>query len=334
MYVNKIQRLHYIDIAKGILILLLLVSHLGIALKWCDIDDTNPNFLPWHYPQPLFTCFFMQCFFIISGYCSNFTVEGKTFVSKLARQLIIPWLFFELVRVVFFYSQGQITQLFPSPTFTTLWFLNALIFSKIICYTIYRLSKSTLVTIGIAFLLLVIGVTINQFDGGGNSFNPLCYKQSLIDTFFVAFGFLLKKYYAFDSKYLKYAGIIFIVIMIGRFLHVWSPPGQDANIGVGIIEIPFFLITSISGSLMFIYICQKIAKNHFFEFYGRNSLTVYGLHMWPYMIIIPIVNNFITPTSQLNALIFLFTIYSIEILFLFIFIRILNLKYIRILIGK
>lgn len=118
------ERVHYLDVAKGILILLLLMSHFSIALKWIGVDAANPYFIPWYYPQPLFIVFFMQCFFIISGYCSNFDVDTATFFRKLLRQLIIPWLFFETCRVVYFTVQGKgptcflhhITQLFGFST--------------------------------------------------------------------------------------------------------------------------------------------------------------------------------------------------------------------------
>lgn len=167
------ERLHYIDVAKGILILLLLISHLGIALKWCGIDDANPNFLPWQYPQPIFTCFIMQGFFIISGYCSNFDVNIPVFVKKLFRQLIIPWLFFELVRVCFFAAKGEAVPFFPDNTYTSLWFLNALAAAKTICYIIHRYIKSEYAVFFIPLALLVIGVGIHQFIGGGAIFWPI-----------------------------------------------------------------------------------------------------------------------------------------------------------------
>lgn len=331
MNVNKTQRLHYLDIAKGILILLLLVSHLGIALKWCGIDDTNPNFLPWQYPQPIFTCFIMQGFFIISGYCSNFDVGIPLFVKKLLRQLIIPWLFFELVRVCFFAAKGEAVPFFPDNSYTSLWFLNALATAKIICYVIHRYIKSEYAVFAIPLSLLLIGVGINQFIDGGNF---LAYKQSLIDSFFVAVGFLLKKHQNIFDYLIKYSGILFLLIIFGRFLHLYELPGQDAIIGVTLQTTPLFLLTSLSGSLGLIFLCKLINHSRLIEFFGRNSLVIYGIHMWPYTIIITILAPYFNLSYRLLALSFLVCIYLSELLILSIAIKALNIKGIRFFIGK
>lgn len=85
------NRLHYIDIAKGILILCLLVSHFGIALEKNNVG--TQFFAPILYFVPMFSVFFMQCFFIITGYCSNLNISGKSYFEKLSRQLIVPYVF-------------------------------------------------------------------------------------------------------------------------------------------------------------------------------------------------------------------------------------------------
>ena len=60
------ERIHYLDITKGVLILCLMLSHfnsatqrLGVEYEWFKIIN---------YWTPFFACFFMQCFFFISGY--------------------------------------------------------------------------------------------------------------------------------------------------------------------------------------------------------------------------------------------------------------------------
>lgn len=55
------ERIHWIDIAKGILILLLLIHHFRTALESNDIDISfYPFMTAWTI---LFTTFFMQAFF-------------------------------------------------------------------------------------------------------------------------------------------------------------------------------------------------------------------------------------------------------------------------------
>ncbi len=58
---NKdIKRIYYFDIAKGILILLLMFSHFGSATRRIGVEnDYFGLILRW---QPYYACFFMQCF--------------------------------------------------------------------------------------------------------------------------------------------------------------------------------------------------------------------------------------------------------------------------------
>lgn len=56
-------RLYYLDIAKGILILLLLVSHFGIVVRESGVDVQGSYFAGIYFFHPLFTTFFMQSFF-------------------------------------------------------------------------------------------------------------------------------------------------------------------------------------------------------------------------------------------------------------------------------
>ena len=64
------ERIHYLDAAKGILILLLLLHHFQSATRDFTMLNTYFElFTSWH---SVFTVFFMQCFFIISGYCTGF----------------------------------------------------------------------------------------------------------------------------------------------------------------------------------------------------------------------------------------------------------------------
>ena len=325
------ERTHYLDVAKGILILLLVMSHFSIALKWANINAGNPYFTAWYYPQPLFQVFFMQCFFIVSGLCSNFDVAPIVYIKKLWKQLLIPWLFFELVRVAYFASQGQFVRVFPGNEYTSLWFLNALFFAKIICWLIHRFFKSIITMLTVTLVLLAFGVFLNEFSFGQNI---LYYRQGLIGSFFVASGYFLKKHQKTYDALLKYSIFIFTAIVSLRFLHICNLPIQDANIGVQLSTTPLFLLTSLTGSFAFLWLCRIFNCNKFFEYFGRNSLIIYGLHIWPYVIIIGITSHLIGFSSQWQALIFIFTSYICEVFIMPIAIEILNTRYLRFLIGK
>lgn len=73
------ERLHWVDVAKGLLIILLLVHHFSSATRRTGISSDQFWFVTcW---QIIYTCFFMQAFFFLSGYCSNFSHPVKLFFT-------------------------------------------------------------------------------------------------------------------------------------------------------------------------------------------------------------------------------------------------------------
>ncbi len=325
------ERLHYFDVAKGILILLMVMSHFAIALNHAGVDASNAFFLPWYYLQPLYIVFFMQCFLIISGFFSKFDLEARLFFKKLVKQLLIPWVFFEIIRVLFFALKGESENLFPAKEYSTLWFINALLFAKIICWFINQVTKSKYIMLVLTFILLLIGVILNQYSIGDNI---LYYKHGLMSSFFVALGYFLNKKLNLYETLLKYSGILFIIIIAGRFLHYYNLPVQDATIDVTLSTVFVFIITSLSGSLGFLFLCKKIANNRFFEYFGRNSLIIYGLHMLPFVVIIGLANKCIGLSTQMHAIIFMICTYLVELVAMILVIEVLNIKYLRIFVGK
>lgn len=325
------ERLHYIDVTKGILILLLLVSHFGISAKWAGIDNTNPNFLGFYYLQPVYSCFFMQCFFIISGYCSNFDIAPEAFCRKIVKQLVVPWLFFEFIRIVFFVIKEGTWVIIPdNGEYTTYWFLNALIFAKLACFVVHFIDKSDKLIVILSFLFLILGITIHEYG----YCNVLCIQQSLVATFFVSIGFVLKNRTEIFNKLLHYSKWVFIFIIIGRIFHLYELPVQDASINVFIPAIPLFVMTSLTGSFSLLWLCKRIDKNTVLEFYGRNTLVIYGLHMFPFTLIIMLASRVFNLCNIFHVVLFFISIYVILLLVLYILIELLSTKYTRFLVGK
>lgn len=327
----RMERIHYLDVAKGILILLLIMSHSSIAINWSGINPDNPNFTLWYYPQPLYIVFFMQCFFIISGLCSNFDTPPSLFFKKLSKQLLVPWLFFEIIRLIFLISQGNTVRLFPGDDFTSLWFLNALFFAKAICWGIHRVTKSIYVMLLTTIAFLILGIVLNEFC---SSPNTLCYRHGLIASFFVAVGFVLKSQRRVFNTMMICSSFVFIIIIGGRFLHLYDLPVQDASISVTLSTSPLFVLTSLTGSLAFLLLCRKVNSNNLLEYFGRNSLIIYGLHMWPFVLILGTVSHFIDCSTQIGALSFILVAYICELIAISAIIELLNCRYLKFLIGK
>lgn len=61
------ERLHYIDVAKGLLILMVAYGH--IYGNTSGIDNVGVDYI--HQSVNLFVSFYMPCFFVITGYLGS-----------------------------------------------------------------------------------------------------------------------------------------------------------------------------------------------------------------------------------------------------------------------
>mgnify|MGYP000027435115 FL=1 len=126
------KRYEYIDIAKGVVIILMVLGH---------------SSLPW-YPQRWIFSFHMPFFFLISGLMTNWEKNGiREFVSKKVSTLLIPFVIYSLIVLL-------LTPLYSDKTIGThswqimtkgwegmaLWFVPVLFFSQVVCYYILRWS--------------------------------------------------------------------------------------------------------------------------------------------------------------------------------------------------
>ena len=80
---------------KGALIILLVFAHFRSALNRTDFKNDYFEYVyGWN---SIFTCFYMPAFFLISGYCSNFRKDPKTFLKSLLKSLVLPLFALSLV---------------------------------------------------------------------------------------------------------------------------------------------------------------------------------------------------------------------------------------------
>lgn len=137
------ERKQHIDIAKGILILLVVMGHLPLlqmespykseVLAW--IENINRYYVP----------FYMAAFFLITGYCSNFKRNFKDFLIRNTKSILIPGLCFSILVgiteiYIIPYSQQTYLSLLEKVTLFggLFWFLTALFIAKIIFFFINK----------------------------------------------------------------------------------------------------------------------------------------------------------------------------------------------------
>lgn len=288
--------------------------------------------------QRIFVPFFMQSFFLLSGYCSNFAKTSKQFWISIFKQIILPLAFFELLRKVcdsFIYDDFSIfTQYYTTIdliTTTTLWFLYALLFSKIILYYINVFRIPQKYQLLLLLVLLCLGIFLNQYNIGLNFFY---YKQALGSAIFVGVGNFLKNKESRMQWLMGKSLYIYPWLLILSFLYPVKIPAFTASMDVKIWEVPIFLLSALCGTFWLLKISQLLEKSKFLQFFGQNTLIVYGAHFILLEIIMRTLNNAIEPKGAIMTLVYMALVYILLIPSCLLTIKLFNSKYLRWTIGK
>lgn len=233
------KRLEYIDIAKGIGILLVVVFH-------CKIGDAS------HLHNYVYS-FHMPLFFLLAGLCFSTRYNFKDFVTKRTQRLLVPCFFFVIIHVtvgcVVHYQNPYDAVLSKLPMHIpgALWFLPVLFISEMLCFPlICKMGRSS----------RVIGLVIFGLTGGGIMAMSLPIPQSLgtvpLSSFFVLVGYELK---GVVNKSLTPSRAKFFTLLI-----TWLVITKVAKVNVAFydnISTPF-LISEVS-SLLGIYLCMIVS---------------------------------------------------------------------------
>lgn len=195
------QRVAYLDIAKGIAVLLVVISHSYNVINnyfhlYNDVYHFMDEGLQWMYMP-----FFMPLFFVITGWCSNFDLPFKNFLWKNIKQLIFPSITLLLIDtwilVAFGISSpprtlGLFGVLLNLATTGGPWFIAALFFSKLMYWGLRRVFRKINIQLVIGLILfLIIGLAI-CFTGWNGMKDFYFLIHACFMLFFLPFGKFLK----------------------------------------------------------------------------------------------------------------------------------------------
>lgn len=130
-------RIRYIDIAKGLLIISVVFWH-----SICTVED-SPTLRHLHiFTANTLLPFFMQAFFVITGYCSNFYKSFHKHIWDDFRTLILPAILLSIVIKGF---EGELNWKSAFDSIILLsgaWFVIALFFCKAFNWVLFRIEKN------------------------------------------------------------------------------------------------------------------------------------------------------------------------------------------------
>lgn len=328
---NMKERIEWIDTAKGICILLVVLTHaanpLGITYPLADVLIT----------------FRMPLYFILSGlFFKTYNGFGDFIVRKI-NKLIIPYTFFFLLLSVFIpfalYQWFDFTiwgytgngihnlayifseNLTPNPA---IWFLVSLFEVNILFYLIYLIAqKSTRKKLCIIILTLIIGFTGLIISIDGIKW-PYYLDTSFSALPFFVFGWYIRNEsnYLYEKKSKLYI-LIIAAIAFALIVHYFSfgpcyfRLNSYGKLG-GLLQLyPYGII----GSLIIFEFARYMGKVPFLSFVGRYSIIVLCIHSYVIqcmtLVFSPILSNqlilwdivFITSAALCGLLIYPFKKY-------------------------
>ena len=331
------QRLGYIDIAKGVLILFVLMGH---ALLFIKNEGVNDSFIDGFQRTRIFlwTPYYMPAFFVITGFCSNFNKPFFPFLWQNIKTLKIPAIIFgTLVALVTMTSHhalsatGILKHLSLCWVNSGLWFLDALFISKLLYWCINRWCRSEALAFMTSAVLLIAGFIYFRYifnkDFG-------CLAHAMMMTIFLFVGRWLKKRQDVILKWKPILALLAVYVMavvIVKLLEVGIPFITHKIRMEWISLVPFFFL-SISGSFIIIYLCKVIGRCKWLQWIGENSLVFYMFNTLALNVSVKLLVKYMTSPVACVAL--YIAVMLLTCLILTVIAKIINTNYLKFTLGK
>ena len=270
------NRILWIDLAKGICIVFVVLNHVSITM---DID----------YPlSTQVTSFRMPLYFILSGLFFKQYEGFVGFLKRKTNKLLIPFLFFLLMTSVLPYAifrhDLSLKYFFTEmngPIYNfAIWFLLCLFEINILFYliqcTVGRLMPryQTLTVMLISFLLGCCGLAMGVI----RVWNVMYLCTTLTALPFFAFGWWLKRHTHFLSSPVSLKTDILILIVCVLVLALFAVKVVYAFNVIPGDRAAFVYLSGIAGTMMVLIVAKMIKRLPLFSFWGRYSIMILCTH--------------------------------------------------------
>ncbi len=295
------KRLTYLDLARGIGILLVVLGHLEY------ISESVRGFI---------SAFHMPLFFVISGCLialkNETNTDFKTLITKKAHGLLIPYLWFSLIYIpidimnvcihhidmnTFIFN---ITSSFIFSGVGVLWFLPALFIAEVSALLLIKKFIRPYIVIPVTVLLsILLYLSVYYFIPMTDPVlsNLFVYIISgllrAILRGIIASVFVVAGYYSYTWILGRKTDFSLVQLIIGLALMLITVLLFRVN---GCVDFHFLILKNIavyfplaiSSSLGIILICKNMFSVKLLEFYGKNSLIIMATHVQCYIMYIAI----------------------------------------------
>lgn len=269
------QRIDYLDIAKGIGILLMVSAH---------IYDNDP------YQIAVYS-FHMPLFILISGFLLGKSKNadkpfGAFFASKF-KGLMVPYIITEIcVLPLFYFKQGcqpaDLKWIITDSLFlyytrgSATWFLLSLFLSEVIFWLLRKCFQDMKLLAAICILLYILSAC----GYSGNHIATIVLR-SLHGIFFLFVGYSVAHMGKERKLSTAQLGLLTIIYCFATLFN-----GKVAMVNSNYGNLALYTYTSLVGSYLVLLISKWLANhsalskiNGFIKYWGRNSLHVVCAHL-------------------------------------------------------
>lgn len=272
------QRIQYIDLAKGIGIIAVIIGHMGM----------------WKLNKIIYS-FHMPLFFLLAGAFISQKYGKKQYALKKAKQLLIPYVFICVILILLavlecivkgdfnnivntvlewvaasLYGSGNL-ELYGISRIGAIWFLLAMFMS---CVFVRGISEKKYASVWVA-LVVVVGYIITKWI-----WLPFSIQAAMVASGYVYIGYFAKQKKVLEKRFKWSIEILIftlwiLVIMFGQI-----------NMAKNLYEYGMFsFVGALCGVYVILILCKYFDEKNIsttiskvLTFYGKNSLIILCFH--------------------------------------------------------
>lgn len=207
----------------------------------------------------------MQTFFFITGFCSSFNKEFKSFLWGNVKSLIIPSILLVLFSyyvqdLLFdrFHYVGPSVNLLSWLTLRGPWFILTLFWAKLAYWGITKISiRVQLLVLAILYLL---GIALNILNVVPNY---SYHRHVLLMLPYLFVGYFCKNHMDVYNRWITPLAIFGIISIVGQFIFslcvdFYTIPTHDANISIN-RTFYIHIVNAVTGSAFVLWLSKKIS---------------------------------------------------------------------------
>ena len=267
----------YIDLLKGIGILLVLCNHGLLQTFYVSV-------------------FHMPLFFFIAGltFVAPQWCDCRTFLVKKTNRLLVPWVFFSIVSLL---AEALVGTVGENPFNGPLWFLQTM-FVSLVIYGALNLCFRSRVLLNVVCCLLPVFVYVWLTYFSDDFYLPSLLIRSLESTFFIHLGCQLRRLDTLKKRpSLVLMLLSAIAFLAGGYASTCLYDTSHliyANTGTYTYNLPLSLLTCIGGIIAVVMLSVKVQRLPAVNWLGKHSLVIMSVHF-------PVIERLNYLTSQLFA---------------------------------